>query len=570
LWLCLWAPLLALAWLLPNHYYPWATFHSDAWVAVLMALVTASVTLQGAQRMQWHGLTLPIALLLPLPFLQYFVGILFFSGQAWVSSAFVVGLLLALLIGARWENTTPGRAADGLFIAIGIAAFVSVGLQLRQWLGMGLSDDPMQIWAEEFSPGRPSANLGQPNQLATLLLWGLLACVWGMARQQLRGRVAALASLYLLFGIVLTQSRIAFISIVVLTAATWIWRRWLPPRAPLVATLLLLYFIVCTSTLQFLSDAIGLNQQIRSATWGGESTHLRLEAYALFLDAVQQQPWWGYGWNQLVVAQMAVAQNHPSLATFFMHSHNLFLDLVLWCGIPIGALISYCILVWVVSSLGRVSNLKDGVLLMFVVVVGLHAMVELPLHHAYFLLPTGLVVGILNHRLRHRVVFSSSRWVVFGVWLAASLLLGIITRDYLQVDASARTLRLDAARIGRQPAGLPPDVLLLNDLRESIRYARLTVEPNISTEELTHLRKVAYVSATPYNLFNVAKALAYLGQPEEAQAWIAKMQKVQPDGFDGDLRRIWESQAKTQPAMAAVQWPPATPRSQGAHQLNLR
>ena len=570
LWLSLWVPLLALAWLIPNHYYPWATFHTDAWVATMLALAAAAVIVRTRQGTQWHGLSVLVAFLALTPFLQYGAGLLFFSGQAWVSSAYMVGLLLALLAGARWESCTPGRAADGLFFAIGIAAVASVGMQLRQWLGMSVSADVMQIWAEEFSPGRPSANLGQPNQLATLLLWGMLACVWGMARRKIRGCTATLAAVYLLFGIVLTQSRIASVAVLVLTVAAWMWRRWLPQRAPWVVTLLLFYFVACTLSLQTLSNWIGLDIQIRSASLGGESTHLRVQAYSLFFDAVQHQPWWGYGWNQLTVAQISVAQNHPSLASFFMHSHNLFLDLVLWCGIPVGALVSSYIVLWLVRSLFRVSNLEDAVLVLFVVVVGLHAMVELPLHHAYFLLPTGLVMGMLNQRLHFHVVWTSRRWVLMGLWLGASVLLGTIMRDYFQVDASARTLRLDAAHIGRQPPGLPPDVWILNDMRESIRYARLAVEPNISADELIRLRKVAYISATPNNLFNVAKALAYRQQPEEARAWIQKMQKVQPDGFDQDLRKIWENQAQTQPAMAAVQWPEFEPRGLGPQNTNVR
>ena len=179
-------------------------------------------------------------------------------------------------------------------------------------------------------------------------------------------------------------------------------------------------------------------------------------------------------------------------------------------------------------------------------------------------------MGMLNQRLRHRVVWTSSRWVLVGLWLGASVLLGSIIRDYFQVDASARTLRLDAAHIGRQPPGLPPEVWILNDMRESIVYARLVVEPDISADELERLRKVAYISATPYNLFNVAKALAYRQRPEEAHAWIQKMQKVQPDGFDQDLRKIWENQAKTQPAMAAVQWPQPEPRQPGAQSVHVR
>ena len=130
LWLSLWVPLLALAWLLPNHYYPWATFHTDAWVAVMLAIAAVATFIRGSALVNWHGLPFVMALLAVVPFFQFWMGILHFSGSAWVCTLYVLGLLLALLSGSRWEAGIPGKAADGLFMAIGIAALVSVGLQL--------------------------------------------------------------------------------------------------------------------------------------------------------------------------------------------------------------------------------------------------------------------------------------------------------------------------------------------------------------------------------------------------------------------------------------------------------
>ena len=562
LWMSLWVPLLAVAWLIPNHYYPWATFHTDAWVAVMLAVAAAAVIVRSATPTGWHGLTIVIGLLATVPFMQFAAGMLPFSGQAWLSTTYVLGLLLALLVGARWEALTPGRAADGLFLAIGLACLISVGLQLHEWLGLVWDFDPMQIWMAEFSPGRPAANLGQPNQLATLMVWALLCCAWGIVRQKIRPIFAIAAALIILFGIALTQSRIALIALVAITLAAWIWRRLLPTRVPWLLTLLMLYFFVCTFSLQYLSDMLGLDVQIRSASLGGGSTMLRIKAYRLFLDAVWQQPWWGYGWNQLALAQLSVAERHPTLTAFFMHSHNLFLDIVLWCGIPIGAALSLFLLDWWIRCARRVSNIEDAILVLFVLVVGLHAMVELPLHHAYLLLPTGLVMGMLNQRMHFRVLWTSSRWVVLGLWLASSILLGAIIWDYLRIDESFRTYRLESSRIGRLPPGKPPEVLLLNDLQAFIRNARMDVKPTISTAELAQLHVIAVTFPTPVNLFNYAKALAFLHEPDAATLWIKKMQKVQPRGFDRDLRIIWESQSRTQPAMAAVKWPPLEPKEE--------
>lgn len=552
----LWVPLLAAAWLIPNHYYPWATFHSDAWVAVSMGIVAASVILCTKARVSWHGLTVVMACLTAVPFLQFAVGMLPFSGQAWLYTAYVWGFVLALLTGARWESETPARAADALLLAVGIAALVSVGMQLRQWLGLAVADlGDLQVWAEEFTPGRPSANLGQPNQLATLLLWGLMGCAWAIVTKRARWGFGLVAAVFVIFGVALTQSRAGFVAMVAITVCVWNWRRLLPPRFPQVMTLLLLYFVICSVALQPLSDWLGLGVQIRPPSLGGASSMLRIKAYRLFLDAVSHRPLWGYGWDQLAVAQLEVAQDHGTLTSFFLHSHNLFLDLVLWCGLPLGGFVSLYLVSWLYRSIRKVSTAEDIILVLFLVIVGVHAMVELPLHHAYFLLPTGLVMGILNQRQHRRVFLTSGRWSTLAFWFTGCLLLAVIIKDYLRIDESFRRFRLDAAHIGNLPPGPTPEVFLLNQMSAFVVNTRVQITPDIKAEDLKALRGLTTSFPTPANLFNYAKALAFLNRPEEARAWISKVQKVQPAEFNPDMRRIWEAQAKQYPAMAAVVWP---------------
>lgn len=567
LWLGLWIPLLALAWLLPNHYYPWATFHSDAWVAAMLSLASAATFLRVNSKVTWHGLTVIVGLLALVPFAQFFTGLVHFSGLAWVCTAYVLGLLLALLTGAHWEKATPCRAADGLLLAIGIAALVSVGLQLRQWLGISLDYDEFQIWAAEYSPGRPAANLGQPNQLATLLLWGLMAFSWGVARRQIRPGYAVVMAMVLLFGLALTQSRIAIVTLLVFTLAAWGWRR-LSSNAglPWVVTALFFYFILCTVSLQSLSDLLGLGLEIRAPAMGGASTNLRLQAYSLFLDAIWRQPWFGYGWDQLAVAQFAVAQDHPNITSLFLQSHNLFIDLMVWCGIPIGGGMCIALMAWLFQAIRKTATARDAILLLFLVSVALHAMVEFPLHHAYFLLPAGLVMGVLNQRHQLWVVGRSGRVPAIFLWITTALLFGVIVRDYLRVDESFRVYRLEKARIGRAEPGRPPDVLLLNDLEAFIRNGRTEPHGGMSAKDLELLSRITLRYPSASNMFNYAKALALNGKPRDAEVWIDKMQHVQPDGYSLDLKAIWASQAAAETAMAAVKWPELPQKNRLAEQ----
>jgi O-antigen ligase len=555
IWLCLWTVLFSLVWLLPNHYYPWATFHSDAWTAIIFTPAAFVLAVRGPEKVKWHYLPILFIILACVPFLQFAGGMLPFAGQAWLASLYIIGLSLAMVTGSRWELTNPGKAADGLFFAIGIASFISVYLQLRQWTGLARELDEIQFWTAEYDAGRPSANLAQPNQLATLLIWGLLACAWAVSRKKLRPSFAICGAIFLLFGIVLTQSRMAIVVLFIFTCACWVWRPLLSRRAATICTFLFCFLLASSFGLQTLNNFLSIDNQTRHLSLAGESTGLRLSAYAMFVDALTMHPWVGYGWSRLAVAQLTVAQNHPNMAAFFLHSHNLFLDLALWCGIPLGLFIVACLLCWYIHAVRNVKNVENGILILFLTGVGIHAMVELPLHHAYFLLPTGLIIGILNQRIGKRIAIQSSRVPVIAILISISLILAAVIRDYLRVDESFRSYRLEMNHVGNLPPLTAPSVYILDDMSDFIATLRTEVSPDISDKQLKLVYRTALSFPSPFNLFNYARALAFRHRSVESEEWLKKIEKVQPTEFVKALRAAWAKEAETQPAMAAVSWP---------------
>jgi O-antigen ligase len=539
---------------LPNHYPPWASFHADAWACVVIALASAAVIIRCQAAAQWHGSTVLVALLACVPWLQYSAGLISFAGQAWMSTAYLLGLLLALLTGQRWERAGPDQLANGLFWAIGLASVVSVNLQLQTWLGL-IDTGIFDLWSMGLAGGRPYANIGQPNQLATLLLWGLLAGAWGYSSEKISAPVALLLASFLLLGIALTQSRTAWLGLTFLLLASWAWRRvWRSKWVPWVVTGLFVFFWACPPLLKAMADALllGAEPSYFRAPLQGE---LRPLAWRIFVDAAVSRPWLGYGWQEVSGAQLAVAADFPPLYATFAHAHNLFLDLVLWLGLPLGIFVSAYLFWRFASWMRAVANAKDAILMMFLGVIGIHAMLELPLHYAYFLLPTGLVMGVLNQRLGKKPVGTSPRWTLMGLWLVAALLLSVIVRDYFRVEASFQTLRFELARIGTLPTGQAPDVLLLTQLRERIGFMRYEVKPGMSPEELDWLLKVANAYPGGGVLYKAATALALNDRPEEARQWLKKICKISSVEECDLIKRVWAQDSRGNPLIAAVSWP---------------
>ncbi len=550
-WLCAWSLTLAMGWLLPNHYPPWSGFHFEAWVSAAFVLSSAAVLLRSPAPARWTGLSLLVVVLVFVPALQYAFGLVTMAGNAWVSTAYLLGFLLALLIGARWESACPAQPADGLFLAIGMAAVVSVGLQLHQWLGL----DRLDIWSMGEGFGRPFANFGQPNQLGTFLLWGLVATIWGLVRRHVGGRVAVLLALFLLFGLALTASRTAWIGAALLVLAAWWWRgAWSSPRIPVVITCLALCFVLFVLSAGWLSQILGGGVAFEAGVIQRISGESRPAIWALFIDGATKQPWAGYGWNQVALAQMAVALDHPPLRVFFSHSHNLFLDLILWCGIPVGLSLSAALLWWLCMRVRAVRNAEEAVMVLFLLVVTNHAMLELPLHYAYFLLPTGLMMGSLESRFAVRPILQCHRWVVMALWVIAVALWSLIIRDYMRVESSYKTLRFEWANIKTEPAKTP-DVTLLTQWRDFFRMIRLEPARAMTEAELAWMRNVTGLYPSAGFFQKLATAMALNQRPDDAVLSLRQMCRIVSEQQCLAVKFAWENRAKSEPLIAKVPWP---------------
>ena len=77
--------MLAMRWLLSNHYQPWIAFYTDAWIAWVLVLAGASEVIRSRDQVEWTRLVMVATIVTVIPFSQYVTGLLVLPGQAWVS-----------------------------------------------------------------------------------------------------------------------------------------------------------------------------------------------------------------------------------------------------------------------------------------------------------------------------------------------------------------------------------------------------------------------------------------------------------------------------------------------------
>lgn len=555
-WLGFAALLLSFGWLLPNHSLPWTTFHSDAWVASVISCVGIFILLKTRSYANIYAANALSGLMILIPVIQYFYGMLPFMGQAFMGLIYMSGFVLCQFIGQqgqRWNSVCMGNF---LFSAVGIAAIVSVGLQLYQWVGLTRESGMMDIWVLALGGGRPYANLGQPNQLATLLLWGFLACFWGLWQGYLSKIGTLFIASFILIGLALTQSRTGMLSLCVLIAAFCFW-------TPLKKNLGFGFFAVGLGGFYFLTMwSIGPLSRLMlldesNSVLTTSSVYYRLFAWQMLVDAVAQKPWQGYGWNGVMSAHLVMGEKHQNVGQLFAQSHNIFLDFFVWTGIPVGIVFCLLLICWFVVAARRVVSLPGSLYFLMLAIVGIHSLLEFPLHYAYFLFPVGIVVGILNESLKiycigrfnvvsYRVLCFSYAMIVVSFCL--------LVRDYFRIEQASIEIRFQDAHVKLDKPASVPDIMLLTHVRAQLEFFLIEPYSGASEDELQKARNLTYVLPSYFNIMKLITFLALNDKLDEVAWWMKKVPYVIDESSRLSVPNYWSGIQSRYPSLQGVNW----------------
>jgi hypothetical protein len=552
LWLPIWAVCLALGWLLPNHDWPWTSFHSETWAAFCFAVACGFLLLRSRQPVAMPWLLVLTAFLALIPVVQQVTGLVYFFGSASLGALYLAGFALAMVTGQRWAAADPNQPIDGLFLAIGVAGVASVGMQLCQWLGL----DMLGIWLVPSDPCRPFANLAQPNNLATLLLWACLAAAWGYWRRLLSAGAALMLASFLVLGIALTQSRTAMLGMLLAVILSFFWRRQPGGQWLFRSALVLLGFLVlCLIAVPLISNALLLpvDSRFTNPELVVQDAPRKI-VYRLFLEASLDKALFGYGWANTGDAFFSRIASFPELGVTFYHTHNLFLDLVLWFGWPLGMIVIASLLCWGLVALRAVGNVGSVILFFFVLFAGVHSMLEFPLHYANFLLPCGLVIGVIHARWGAPFRYRVSRWPVIAIFSIAVLGLGTIVRDYSLFEDDVRALRFERLNIQVTQPRVGTEIMLLTQLRAFLDFSHENPRRGFATDETKLAEEAAFAIFNPLNTFNFIQILALNGQAAEAQLWVNRARYFLPAGTYRDMAQQWSNALAESPELAAVTW----------------
>lgn len=545
------APLLIGAWLIPNHYSPWNAFYNE-WTAALAMLALAVAVLSNREPLSLARPAILVLLVACVPFIQYAFGLIDFLGDAFITTSYLLGLGLSIVIGTNLARAWGERFVEALAWVCLLGAMASVALALHQWLGL----QQLGVWLMDTPPnGRAYANLGQPNNLATLFCLGLAAALYLRERGQLGLLVLTLLALMLFAGIAMTRSRMGILAIIVMAGWIVLGHRKFGLRCSVFEVLSgVAVFAVLWAGWPMVSEWLYLSaESTMSRLQGIFSGQVRIVLWQQLLDAVGRQPIFGYGWNQVSAAQVAVVAEYPNVVPV-EYGHNLFIDLLIWNGVPLGGMIVLAMAGWFVMQVRQINSPGAWFAMLFILLIGTHGMVELPHTYAYFLLPAGLCIGILS--TQEFVPFKLSRRIYAGFVALSVVIVGWIFVEYRVIEADHRLMRFESIGIERRPAdAVAPNVVLLTQLEEFIRLARTEAREGMADEELRWMEQVAHRYPYPPALMRYALALGLNNRPEEAALELRRLQQIQATGQFKEVRDVWPSLVSLYPQLGKVTLP---------------
>ncbi|MBI2747874.1 MAG: pilin glycosylation ligase domain-containing protein, partial [Burkholderiales bacterium] len=313
---------LGASWLMPLHFLPWISWHNEmlTFAAVQFGLLTPLFCRRGEYSAKLH---LPKAgwfllLLCAVIALQAVLGSITFLGDAIILLCYLALCLASLIIGYEIGQSSAAGGGSGIrspieYFAIVVlaGAICSVVVALVQAFEVwGWADWIVQMRYRT----RPGGNLAQPNQLATLVLFGIASLLYLFEIRRMSAITAVPLAAMLLLGVAATESRTGALSLLVM-AVWWVVKR---PTIGFDLTrramgLWDIFFLVC---FWFWPSALNVIQEGHANLAGAKRVNtdvgMRQVVWPQLWHSVMLRPWFGWGLGNVSGAHNAVLGEDPT------------------------------------------------------------------------------------------------------------------------------------------------------------------------------------------------------------------------------------------------------------------
>lgn len=549
--------LLLMSWLQPMHAFPWLSWHSEvlaifAALAMLWAVAHRAVKQRSSVALAIPVSTTPFLALGLTACVQWWAGLIVFGGDVLVYVAYFSLCVACISIGltSAREGWYDARLLAGvLVVGATCSAIIAFAQTFEVWTSIE--------WIHHSRYFRRSgANLGQSNQLGTLLLMGIGSVLYLFERRKIGAMLSSVLVVVLLTVLAITESRAGVLGFCLLN----VW--WFAKRKTINSRTNPWFVILCALAFMSMFWAWPLllaevyQTGVPMASTANTVAYNRWIIWPQLLQAMMLRPWSGWGFGQVSTAHNAVVDAY-SKSELYTYSHNIVLDFALGIGIPATMLLVLLVGTWLWRRLRTSQQLEPWYCIAVVIPVATHSMVEFPFAYAYFLVPIMLSIGALEGMREVKPILQ------LGVKsLAAGLVVATVAAawsipEYLNIEEDFRVVRFESLRIGKTRADYQrPKVHLFTQLDALLYGARIVPRPNMQDQEIELARVVALHFPMIATQNRYALSLALNGNPTEAIRQLRVMRAQQETITYSKIKAAWAVMAEEQyPLLRELQMP---------------
>jgi len=320
----------------------------------------------------------------------------------WSLSLSAAGVILAggfaVLVGAACtRGGLAARAFEALCWGLLVAGVVGSLIGLVQVYRPQWADGD---WiARAALAGRASGNLRQPNHLASVLLWAMVAATWLGDTGRLPRVAAWVANGLMLFVAVLTASRTGAVAALGLAVWGGVDRRLSGSTRVALLVVPLAYVLFWFGITEW--------AHVQHQAFSGEARFLgkgdvsasRFGIWSNTFALIAAHPWVGVGFGDFNFAWSLTAFPDRPVA-FFDHTHNLPLQFAVELGLPIAVVVLSLLghALWRsfrrAAAAGSMHAPPERAAFVIVLMAAVHSQLEYPLWYSYFLLPVAFAWGL--------------------------------------------------------------------------------------------------------------------------------------------------------------------------------
>ncbi|WP_228133306.1 PglL family O-oligosaccharyltransferase [Acinetobacter sp. Ver3] len=390
---------------------------------------------------------------------------------------------------------------------------------------------------------RPYANFAQPNNFSTFLFLSLFSCLYFYERKLIQSKYLFLIGLFIVFNIVLAQSRTALLVSGFIIFYFFLKKNNVVLRFSFKQLVIWnVIFISLLFLIPLITPFVGHitaqpDMVLRNTVERASSGDIRLDMWQQMIAAILHQPWWGYGWNQTGLAQYYITDTFQ-VSLWYKSAHNMILDLLVWNGLILGGFILLYFTAWLLWLNKGVKDIISIIATLMVCAILIHGMLEFPLHYAYFLLPAGFLLGIIQAQYTNLPSLKIDGRV-FAV-IAFITIVGalVTTRDYfLYKEQSVLASKAEALTADQQHT-MQKKIWLITQFKERVWWIGLDPKTEMTDQQLADLERMVANLASKYDLHKYAQVLAFNGKEQEAkhQLWILETLHKQHIEYDDLLK----------------------------------